>query len=77
VRGRELADRGEGAGPVLRKRTAQRQGGSEGIRTGDAVRVDRGEIGLGLSEREPERVDDERALALGVASTRRTRLAGR
>ena len=77
MRRRELADRGEGAGTVLGKRAAQGLRGAEGVRSGDPIRVDGRQIRLGLVEREPERVDDEPALVLRVASSRRTRLAGR
>ncbi len=77
MRRRELADRRERAGTVLGQRAAQRLRGPERVRSGHPIRVEGREIFLGLTEREPERIDDEAALVLRVASTRRRRLAGR
>jgi hypothetical protein len=73
----KLADRGEGAGAMLRQGAAERLRGLERVRTGDSIGVDRPEIRLGLTEREPERVADEATLISRVANTRRTRLAVR
>src|SRR4029077_1952570 len=73
ARGRELTDRRQRPGAVLRKRATERLGRCEGARTGDLVRVERREVRLPLAQRKPERVDDELALGQGIASTQRTR----
>jgi hypothetical protein len=71
MHGRELADRGEGPGTLLGQRAADGVGQPECGLAADTIRVERGEVRLGLAQREAQRVDDEPAFVARIASTRR------
>ena len=73
----ELADRGERANAALGQPAAEGSGGAERVGAGDPIGVEPREVGLGLTQREPQRLGDETAFVPGVASTRRTRPAVR
>ena len=77
VRRGELADRGERANAALGQPAAEGSGGAERVGAGDPIGVEPREVGLGLTQREPQRLGDETAFVPGVASTRRTRPAVR
>jgi hypothetical protein len=73
VHRRELADRGQGPRSLLGQRATDGVGQPERGLAADAIRLETGQVRLGLAQRKAKRVDDEPALVARVASTRRRR----